>query len=319
MRLLVTGCMGFIARHVVKRLLDQGHSVVGVDSLDERVHKGVIPIIPEGLEFHHGSYADIPYHLLAETEVLIHLAAQVSVSDSAHDPCRYIMQNTHDTAVLLDDLKRANNLHRIVVASSMSVYGEGGVRVKEDAPVCPTSVYGLTKYDQERLCLIYGEQHRKHVAALRFFNVLGPGQALDNPYTGVMANFAKCLLNDEPPMVFEDGSQTRDFIYVEDVADAVVTVALSAKPVCSAYNVCTGEATSILSAARTLGHALNKAYIEPHLTGTKRPGDIRHCTGSPEKLQKHFNWTARTPFSIGVRDYARYLLRTYPQPITEGA
>lgn len=309
MRVLVTGGLGFIGRHVVRRLSVAGHTVDVVDTLDGRVHKGIAPIIPEGVQFHCGGIQSVPYHFIAEAEIVIHLAAQVSVSDSAIDPLRYIIQNSHDTAVLLEDLKRAKNLRRIVVASSMSVYGEGGIKVPETHPVCPTSVYGLTKYDQERLCLIFGEQNRISTSALRFFNVIGPGQQLDNPYTGVMANFAKWLLKDEAPVVFEDGSQTRDFVYVEDVADAVVTVALSDLPVHGAYNVCTGEATSILQAARTLGHALNKSDIEPHVTGTKRPGDIKHCTGDPAKLARHFGWRARTPFALAVREYAQYLLK----------
>ena len=307
--ILVLGGAGFIGRSVVRSLLDKGHSVTIIDSLDERVHKDREPDIPEGASFLRGEVGDLPYAAFMDAEIVIHLAAQVSVADSAVDPVRYLDQNTIGTAYMLLDLKRARQLRRIVVASSMSVYGEGGIRVKEDHPVNPTSVYGLSKYDQERLCLMWGLQHRTSAAALRFFNVFGPGQALDNPYTGVLANFANKLLNDEPPVVFEDGSQTRDFIYVDDVADAVCTVALSEKPVNGAYNVCTGEATSVLKAAQLLGHALNKPHIEPHITHQERPGDIRHCTGNPNKLAQHFGWSSRTPFELGIKEYGYDLLR----------
>lgn len=317
MNILCTGGSGFIGRVVCRRLLAEGHRVVVVDSLDDRVHKGVYPMMPEGVEFIHADIRDVPCHAYADIDIVIHLAAQVSVSDSAVDPCRYMSQNSLGTAAFLQDLKRANKLRRLIVASSMSVYGEGGAMVKEKDQVFPTSVYGLSKYDQEQLCLMWGVQQRKHVAALRFFNVYGPGQALDNAYTGVLANFAKKLLNDEAPIVFEDGSQTRDFIYVDDVADAVVTVALSNRPVCSTYNVSTGFATSILTAARVLGHALNRPHIEPHITHQTRPGDIRHCTGDPEKLGKHFNWMSRTPFALGCQEYARYLLRHHVLPAAE--
>lgn len=310
-RVLVLGGAGFVGRAVTKRLLELGHAVTIVDSLDERVHKGREPVIPEGASFWQAEVRDLPYVAYAEAEVVIHLAAQVSVADSAVDPLRYLQQNTLDTAQMLLDFKRARHLKRLVVASSMSVYGEGGVKVTEAHPVCPTSVYGLSKYDQERLCLIWGEQHRIATTALRFFNVYGPGQALDNPYTGVLANFAKKLLHDEPPTVFEDGSQTRDFVYVDDVADAAVTVAMQSEGKSGAYNVCTGQATSVLKAAQLLGHALNKSHIEPHITHTERPGDIRHCTGNPDKLAFHYGWRARTPFELGVNEYARFLLREY--------
>lgn len=307
--ILILGGAGFVGRAVVRRLLDKGHQATIVDSLDERVHKGREPDIPEGASFLRGEVGDLPYAAFMDAEIVIHLAAQVSVADSAADPVRYLDQNTIGTAYMLLDLRRARRLRRIVVASSMSVYGEGGTRVKEDDSVNPTSVYGLSKYDQERLCLMWSLERRMSCAALRFFNVYGPGQALDNPYTGVLANFARRLLDDEPPVVFEDGSQTRDFIYIDDVADAVCTVALSDKPVNGAYNVCTGESTSVLRAAQLLGHALNKSHIEPHITNQKRPGDIRHCTGNPDKLARHFGWSSRTPFELGIKEYGRDLLK----------
>lgn len=300
MTTLLTGCGGFIGRHVWARLPGTAR---GVDSLDKRVHKGKLPDHWDYSRMAKSQYRGLHPQWLEDVDTVIHLAAQVSVADSATDPLRYIQQNTMDTAEFLMHLPKS--VKRMVVASSMSVYGEGGIRVNEDAPACPTSVYGLTKYDQERLCLIWGQQHNVPVVALRFFNVYGPGQALDNPYTGVLANFAKRLLSDKAPTVYEDGQQTRDFVYVEDVADAVVLAANST--VSGVFNVCTGDATTIETAARLLARGLGKD-IEPQITGTSRVGDIRHCTGSPLRAKAQLDFVARVPFEEGIDRYAKALL-----------
>ena len=304
-RVLVLGGCGFIGRHVVDRLLALGHEVQVLDDMDERVHHGTVPKMPSGVELIRSRYGNTPAWRFRQAEVVIHLAAQVSVADSAVDPGRYITQNSLETARFLMGLDNSI-VKRLVVASSMSVYGEGGVLVKEDAPVCPTSVYGLTKYDQERLCLIWGQQQQVPTAALRFFNVFGQGQALDNPYTGVLANFAKLLLHDQAPQVYEDGLQTRDFIHVSDVADAVIAAAFT--NVDGVYNVCTGHPTTVLDAGRTLATALDKE-IEPFVTGIVRPGDIRHCTGDPTKARDILGWQAKKSFHDGMMEYGQWLMR----------
>lgn len=305
MNILLTGSAGFIGSHVKRKLMAAGHAVTGVDNFDARVHPA--------LAYSGTSYKHIPYSTFTATDVVIHLAAQVSVLDSMHDPLRYIDQNTRDTADMLLTLEMAhantNQPKRLVVASSMSVYGEGGHLVTERDAVCPASVYGLTKYDQERLCLMWGSKLGIPSFALRFFNVYGPGQALHNPYTGVLANFAQRLLHDQEPIVYEDGEQTRDFIYVEDVADAVVAAATTDvhqtywhKP----YNICTGRPTTIAYAARALARALGK-QIEPRITGTTRDGDIRHCTGSPAAAGRAFGFYPTVPFDDGITHYATWL------------
>ena len=245
MNILCTGSEGFIGKHVVKKLRALGHDVVGVDNLEPRVHgkDAVMEFAPHDLQV---SYDNIPYSVLREADIVIHLAAQVGVADSMTNPVRYVAHNTMATARFLEDLARPGRLHKLVVASSMSVYGDPltAQPIRESHGESPASVYGLTKYDQEMLCKFWGKQHDISTVALRFFNVYGPGQALSNPYTGVIANFANWLLAGERPIVYEDGQQTRDFVYVDDVAEAVVIAALMST-YHDTYNICTSEPTTV--------------------------------------------------------------------------
>jgi dTDP-L-rhamnose 4-epimerase len=302
--ILITGSHGFIGTHVRKQL--QGHNLICVDSWEPRVHKEPPPSWAE-------HYGNIPISMFLEEqpEVLIHLAAQVGVVDSMDDPLRYVQQNTVETVQLLQTLKAlhpSRRPKRLVVASSMSVYGDPQTQrsIGEHYRVFPASVYGQTKYDQERLCRIYGPKLGMDVIALRFFNVYGPGQALHNPYTGVLANFSQALLNGLAPTVYEDGQQTRDFVYVEDVAN-VVTVAALGGLRSSTYNVCTGRATTIESVARQLATTL-ELDIQPDITYKYRVGDIRHCIGNSKKLRKQLgSWRPRS-LQEGLTLYAKDLL-----------
>ncbi len=310
--ILVTGSEGFVGRHVVRRLRELGHAVTGVDNLEPRVHGAD----PEGYaadvsEFHNVSYDNILYQVLREVDIVIHLAAQVGVTDSMDNPVRYVEHNTMATARFLDDLAWVNHrgrghLHKLIVASSMSVYGDPDTSqpILERHRTAPASVYGLTKYDQEMLCKFWGKQHDISTVALRFFNIYGPGQALSNPYTGVIANFANWLLAGKCPTVYEDGQQTRDFVYVEDVADAVVKVALNPTTF-DTYNICTGEPTTIESMALYLSRVLN-VDEGPDILGTKRPGDIRHCIGNNSRFALEFDWAPRN-VGEGLKLYAPWL------------
>lgn len=292
MKIMVTGSRGFIGTHVRQRLTEQltqrdffdDFCLVEVDCFEERVHGKD----PEGWHdiFWNEIVGGADAEAYEDVDVVIHLAAQVGVADSMDDPFRYVMDNTVDTIHMMEAIKESGAKPKIVVASSMSVYGDPQTKepVSEETPVAPASIYGLTKFDQERLVLMYGELLGFDAIALRFFNVFGPGQALTNPYTGVLANFANWILNDEEPTVYEDGLQTRDFIYVTDVADAVVRCALEDVP-SGVYNVCTGVPTTILDAATLMCDGLTKGEIAPEVMYTKRPGDIRHCVGDPSKLK----------------------------------
>lgn len=287
MKIIVTGSAGFIGTHVC-RLLD-GHDVLEIDRMEPRVHgKGKSGRRAGSIREHEHNWADC----------VIHLGAQVGVHDSMTDPMRYVSENTFDTASFA---RRARC--RVVVASSMSVYGDPKTRkpITEDHPVDPASVYGLTKYDQERLCALLNPE----TVVLRFFNVYGPGQALHNPYTGVLANFANWFMNDEPPTIYEDGFQTRDFIYVEDVARAVVAAATTDVPR-GIYNVSTGVATTIRDIAALLRSHLGGP--EAVTTFQQRPGDIRHCIGDPSRLQAILaDWHPRA-LEDGIASYAADLV-----------
>ena len=255
--ILITGGAGFIGRRVARLLLERGDRVRVLDSLVEQVHGGVErpADLPAEVDLLVGDVRDenAVVAALRGVDAVIHLAAEVGVGQSMYEVDRYVSGNDYGAAVLLQQLIR-KPVRRVVTASSMSIYGEGLYRTVDGAlletverrrpapgawepvdaegrPLQPlptpewkrpdlVSVYALGKYVQERLTLMLAPAYGMEGVALRLFNVYGPGQALSNPYTGVLAIFAGRLLNKQPPLVFEDGRQRRDFVYVDDVARA---------------------------------------------------------------------------------------------------
>jgi len=338
--ILVTGGAGFIGSHLADELLRSGHRVRLFDSLVEQVHGDSQR--PEYLaadaELIAGDVrnAEVVRGALEGIDSVLHLAARVGVGQSMYRIRDYTQTNALGTAVLLEAATRAE-LRRLVVASSMSIYGEGAYepapaqeRTREQLergdweprgpngeqlePV-PTpetkepslaSIYALTKYDQERMCLLYGTAYDVPAVALRFFNVYGPRQALSNPYTGALAIFASRLLNDRAPVVYEDGDQRRDFVNVADVARACRLALEQGGADGQPVNVGSGRSTSVLEIAEALAALLGKE-IEPDVPGKFRAGDIRHCFADVTRAREALGFEAEVPFEQGLAELAEWL------------
>jgi dTDP-L-rhamnose 4-epimerase len=312
--ILVTGGCGFIGRHVAEELLAHGHEVRLFDAIIDQVHGDTETIIPEGAELVVGDVRDKTKlrEVLIGIDGVVHLAAEVGVGQSMYEIARYTSVNDLGTAVLLEAMIDMP-VRRIVVASSMSVYGEGlyqgpdgkrfsfirrrisnikagewnppgpdgealtPVATDEQKPVDLASIYALTKYCQERQVLIFGEAYGVEAVALRLFNVFGAGQALSNPYTGVLANFASRLANSQPPLIFEDGEQRRDFVHVRDVARAFRLAMEQPQAPGHVINIGSGQSYTIAEVASLLADAMGVPEIRPELLGKARSGDIRNC------------------------------------------
>jgi len=325
MRILVTGGAGFIGSHLVDALVGQGHSVRVLDSLEEQVHAGKKPsyLNPQAEYL----WADVRDRdntrgALRDIEVVFHEAASVGVGQSMYQIEKYVSNNVLGTAVLLEAIVTDRlPIKKLIVASSMSIYGEGSYSCKrcgpvtpalrpetqlrkrqwemtcprchqgvsseptpEEKPLSPTSVYAVSKRDQEELCLCVGRGYQIPTVALRYFNVYGPRQALSNPYTGVCAIFSARIKNQRPPLIFEDGQQSRDFIHVSDIVQANLLVLNNPKADDGTFNVGTGRVTTIREIAQTLIQ-LYQEPLEPELAQKFRAGDIRHCTADISKLR----------------------------------
>ena len=310
---LVTGGAGFIGRHLCEELLAHGHRVRVLDSLIDQVHGDGPPDLHPDIELLEGDVRDpdLLARALTGIDTVIHLAAEVGVGQSMYEIARYVGANDLGTAILLERVV-ASDVKRIVVASSMSVYGEGLYRSQDGtrhtdirrlltdtagawdpsspdgSPLTPiptdeskttdlSSVYAVTKFVQERNCLIVARAYGIEAVALRLFNVFGPGQALSNPYTGVLANFGARLLNGERPLVFEDGQQKRDFVHVRDVARAFRLAAETPAAAGHVINIGSGHSYTIAQVAELLAGAMDIPDRGPLLLGKARKGDIRHC------------------------------------------
>jgi dTDP-L-rhamnose 4-epimerase len=338
--ILITGGAGFIGSHLADRLLREGHRVRALDNLTPQVHGhgGRPSYLSEDVELVVGDVrdAEIVRRALDGVDSVVHLAARVGVGQSMYELASYTAENSAGTAVLLEGLLH-RPVRKLVVASSMSIYGEGryepvpaasrtreqlerdewdprGASGEQLEPV-PTpewkqpdlsSVYALTKYDQERLCLIFGEAYARPTVALRFFNVYGTRQALSNPYTGVLAIFASRLLNDKPPLVFEDGRQRRDFVSVHDVARACELALTRSGADGRAVNIGSGRSVTVLEIAAKLAATLGKE-IEPEISGKYRFGDVRHCFADISLARELLGYEPEHALEDGMHELAAWL------------
>jgi dTDP-L-rhamnose 4-epimerase len=353
MRILITGGAGFIGSHLCDELLEHGHDVRVLDSLIAQVHEGAgrPAYLHDDVELIVGDVRDgaAVERALRGIDAVYHLAARVGVGQSMYEIAEYTSTNNLGTATLLDQLAR-RPVSRLVVASSMSLYGEGRYRTAageiedgaartaeqlrrglwdprgaDDQPLEPVptpeskpprlaSVYALGKFDQEQLALMVGGAYGIPAVALRFFNVYGARQALSNPYTGVLAIFAARLLNGRPPLLFEDGAQQRDFVSVRDIARAC-RLALDQPPervAGRAFNVGSGTAYRVSDVATLLARALG-VPIEPQVTGQSRVGDIRHCFADLTAARRDLGYEPSVRLPDGLLDLVAWLVEQRPE------
>lgn len=346
-RILITGGAGFIGSRLADELLQHGYAVRALDSLCEQVHGpgGSRPtyLSPE-VELIVGDVRnpDAVRRSLKGIDAVYHFAAMVGVGQSMYEVSNYVDVNNRGTAVLLQELIE-RPVRRLIVASSMSIYGEGLYRdavgrtvsgversmdqlrrrqwevlgsdgealapapTPETKPPALASIYALSKYDQERMCLLIGGAYRIPTVALRLFNVYGTRQALSNPYTGVLAIFASRMLNGNPPLINEDGRQRRDFVSVHDVAAAARLALETPEAAGGVFNIGSGRHLSILDIADRMAEALGKREIRPEITGTYRVGDIRNCFADISCAESVLHYHPRVNLEEGLVELADWL------------
>jgi dTDP-L-rhamnose 4-epimerase len=348
-RVLITGGGGFVGSHLTDLLLERGYAVRVFDNLDAQVHGHERPsYLSPDAEFIEGDVRnpDQVADALRDIDAVYHLAAAVGVGQSMYEIRHYCDANVMGTATLLEALlSRRDTIRKLVVASSMSIYGEGsyecpdcgvvapGVRgdaqlreqqwehicpscglqvltarsTNEDKPLQPTSVYAVSKRDQEELCLSVGRAYDLPTVALRFFNIYGPRQALSNPYTGVAAIFSSRLLNGNAPVIFEDGGQSRDFIHVRDIARACAMALEHDTADYGVLNVGTGRSLSVLDIAQMLALRLNPD-LAADIVDQYRAGDIRHCYADISRIQLAYGFEPQISFEQGIDDLVDWVI-----------
>ena len=355
MRVLVTGGAGFVGSHVADLLVEAGHEVVSIDRLHPRAHAGRPAYLRDDVEHVDADLADpgaaqILDHALDGVDAVCHQAAMVGLGRELGDVVDYVRDNDLGTAAMLAAVARQRRVGRLVLASSMVVYGEGAYRcgehgpvrpgprsaarltagrfeppcprcgadlepvaVTEDAPPDPRSVYAATKLHQEHLAAACALAGGPPVTALRYHNVYGPRMPRDTPYAGVAAIFRSALAAGQPPQVFEDGGQRRDFVHVTDVARANLLALTAPEPVRGAFNVASGQPHTVGELAATLAAALGGPA--PQVVGGWRAGDVRHVIASPALAAARLGFRARVGFAEGMAEFADAELR---EPVPAG-
>lgn len=349
MNYLITGGAGFIGSHLAKKLINQDCSVTIIDTLDSQIH-GENPYvnIDNRIIFKRISVTEICEHidLIEAADVIVHLAAQTGTGQSMYDIRRYVFDNEYGTAVLLEAISKSKNKpKKLVLSSSRSVYGEGAYinasgelvqplsRSKEQLEksawdfeengcqlnkhptpeslaAAPGSIYAATKLNQEYLCQSASEALGLDVSILRFQNVYGEGQSLQNPYTGIISIFFNRARQGLGLSIFEDGEETRDFVHVSDVVDAILS-ACNTKTKNEIYNIGSGIATSVNVLAEALCQ-INKFDVEIKITGQYRLGDIRHNYADLKKAETDLNFKPKVNFHDGLKRFSNWAIE---QPV----
>lgn len=345
--ILVTGGAGFIGSHIVDALIEEGNRVRVIDHLSPQVHPDGPPTyLHPRAEYIWGDLHDAALvdKALDTINVVIHQAAAVGVGQSMYEIRRYVTANVLGTATLLEGIvNHRHSIRKLLVASSMSVYGEGAyicpntgellrpqkrtmrqleqrkwemfcdncrsalnpVPIKEDAALHPASVYAITKRDQEEMWLAVGRAYEIPTIAFRYFGVYGPRQTLSNPYAGLMAMFVARISNGKAPLVFEDGNQIRDFIHVSDVARANIRALHVPSDGCQVYNLSRGEPVRVIDVANILCTIINPA-IGPEITNLYRKGDVRHCYADILRLRNELRYEPMVTLEQGLSELAEW-------------
>jgi dTDP-L-rhamnose 4-epimerase len=343
--ILVTGGAGFVGSHLVDKLIELGHEVTIFDNLEYQVHQGKIPeYLNKNAQFICGDIRDteVLTKAMEGKDVIFHQGAAVGVGQSMYLIRKYVDVNATGGATLLDILINKpsirDRVRKVVVASSMSIYGEGlyhcskcgdftpklrpnsqlqaknwDIRcpicgeegshkgTPETKPLYPTSIYAITKRDHEEMFLVTGQSYRVPTVALRYFNIYGPRQALSNPYTGVAAIFSARILNRKRPVIFEDGEQSRDFVHVSDIVQANILAMQKEAADYNAFNVGTGRNISVKHVAEVLIEKLmGGPALKPQIENTFREGDIRHCYADIKEIQDKLGYKPSVCFEDGM-------------------
>ncbi|MDT4898883.1 MAG: dTDP-L-rhamnose 4-epimerase [Acidobacteriota bacterium] len=346
MRILITGGAGFIGSHLARQLLSMGHSVVVFDNLLPQVHGSNPQLALTGCETVWADVRDSKAvaEVMKGIDVVHHLAAETGVGQSQYEIERYVSTNTYGTAVVLEAAAAAQ-VRQVITASSRAVYGEGQyhcsncgqtfvaesrsdsemeagiwdiscprceqlcepIPMAEDAPLSPISIYGITKLQQEQLARGVSQAHHLPVTILRFFNVFGPGQSLSNPYVGVLGTFFRRARGGLTVEIYEDGQMLRDFVFVNDVVEALQLCTGNQSSFGQTLNVGLGEAVTLSQVAAEMFRALE---LEPRMTisGRYRLGDIRHAIAKVSNLESVLGFRPQTSFAQGLRLYAKWAL-----------
>lgn len=347
MKILVTGGAGFIGSFLVDRLVHDGHDITIYDNLEPQVHHGKIPTyLNKEARFIKADICDKSKldKALKNIDVIFHEAAMVGVGQSMYEIAKYTKVNTYGTALLLDLIvnRHRHHIQKLIIAASMSEYGEGLYRCEkcgnvkpplrddkqltkkhwellcpncssplkpkpttEETPLSASSIYAINKKDQEEMCLTIGKAFNFPTVALRYFNVYGPRQSLSNPYTGVAAIFISRLKAKKNPFIFEDGNQSRDFVSVHDIVDANIAVMKNKKADYKVFNVGSGKKISIAELGKLLIRLLDpKRTLE--ITNQFRKGDIRHCFSDISKIKKEIGWVPRVDLQEGLSELIRW-------------
>jgi dTDP-L-rhamnose 4-epimerase len=350
-RVLITGGAGFVGSHLADALAQAGHEVVLFDNLEPQVHGedgNRPPYLDPAHRLERGDIRDpdalVP--LVRQADVVFHLAAMVGVGQSMYQMRRYTDVNAMGMATLLEVLTTERSHHQVrklLVASSMSLYGEGAyicdqcgqvaprlrpidqlqagdwearcptctvelrpVPTTEDKPLYPTSIYAINKRDHEEMSLAFGHAYGLPAVALRFFNIYGSRQALNNPYTGVAAIVSGRMLAGQRPTIYEDGLQQRDFVHVSDIVQACRLAMDNPAADYQVFNVGTGQPVSVLRVAELVGRELgwSGGFDVVHKF---RAGDIRHCFADISRIRQAIGYEPRLRFEDGVRELVAWV------------